>query len=155
MMERKKGVSPVIATVLLIAIVVVLAIIVFLWIRGLVGESITKFDGENVKLICNKVDFQASYSNGVLVISNSGNIPIYKIKIEASGKGNSDSSILVDQWKKTGLDSGDTYSGQIPSNLQSESYDTLTLIPILLGKTDGGQATYPCDSNGYEISINK
>jgi len=155
MMERKRGVSPVVATVLLIAIVVVLAIIVFIWIRGLVGESITKFDGENVKLVCNKVDFQASYSNGVLVISNSGDIPIYKIKIEASGKGNSDSSILIDQWKKNGLNSGDTYSGHIPSKLQSESYDTLNLIPILLGKTSGGQATYPCDSDGYKISINK
>lgn len=154
-MKNKRGVSPVIATVLLIAIVVVLAIIVFVWIKGLVGESITKFDGENVKLVCNKVKFEASYSNaaGVLVISNSGQIPIYKIKVEASGKGNSDNAILVDEWKKNGLDPGDTYSGQVPSNLRDASYDTLTLMPILLGKTNGGQATYPCDSNGYKIPL--
>lgn len=155
MMRTKKGVSPVIATVLLIAIVVALAVIVFVSIKGLIGESITKFNGENVKLVCNKVKFEASYSNGVLAISNSGDTPIYKIKIKASGKGNSNSAILIDQWKKNGLVPGGTYSGEVPSNIQSKAYDTLTLIPILLGKTNGGQATYPCDSNGYKISINK
>jgi len=47
-MEKKKGVSPVIATVLLIAMVVVIALIIFLWFRGLTKEAITKFDVRNL-----------------------------------------------------------------------------------------------------------
>ena len=42
--KRKKGLSPVIATVLLIGIVIALALIIFLWFRGTMKPAITKFD---------------------------------------------------------------------------------------------------------------
>ena len=60
--KNNKGVSPVVASVLLIAIVVVIAVIIFFWIRGVTEEAITKFDGTNVKLVCEDVSFEASYS---------------------------------------------------------------------------------------------
>ncbi|MAG78897.1 hypothetical protein CMI40_00795, partial [Candidatus Pacearchaeota archaeon] len=41
---NKKGVSPVIATVLLVAIVVIIGLIIFQWFRGMTQESIIKFD---------------------------------------------------------------------------------------------------------------
>jgi len=47
-MTHKKGLSPVIATMLLIAIVVVIGLIIFLWFRGMTEEAITKFDGTNI-----------------------------------------------------------------------------------------------------------
>jgi flagellin-like protein len=45
--KNKMGVSPVIATVLLVAMTVVIALIVFLWFRQIGKEVVTKF-GENV-----------------------------------------------------------------------------------------------------------
>ncbi len=78
---KKRGISPVIATVLLIAMVVVIGLIVFLWFRGMIEEEGTKF-GKNVKLVCDDVNFEASYSGGVLSILNIGNTPIYKMKIK-------------------------------------------------------------------------
>src|SRR3989344_4073857 len=75
--KSKRSVSPVIATILLIALVIIIALIVFQWMKGFTKEAITKFDGTNIELVCNDVQFEASYSNGNLVISNIGNVPIY------------------------------------------------------------------------------
>ena len=69
-MINKKGVSPIIATILLIALTIIIALIVFQWMKGFTKEAITKFDGTNIELVCNDVQFEASYSNGNLVISN-------------------------------------------------------------------------------------
>ena len=64
-MIKKRGVSPVIATVLLISMVVIIGIIIFLWFRGMVGETVTKF-GKNIELACEDVVFDASYSTSTL-----------------------------------------------------------------------------------------
>ena len=64
----RKGVSPVIATVLLVAMVVVLALIVFFWFKGLTKEAVTKFGGTNIEIVCNDVSFSSEYSNGVLTV---------------------------------------------------------------------------------------
>jgi flagellin-like protein len=76
---NKRGVSPVIATVLLIGIVIVIGLIIFLWLRGLTQEAVFKFD-QNIELTCNDVKFSSSYSSGTLTISNTGNVAIYDIE---------------------------------------------------------------------------
>ena len=60
---NKKGVSPVIATVLLIGIVIALGLVVFFWFRSFTQEAVTKFGGENIQLVCNNVQFEGSYSS--------------------------------------------------------------------------------------------
>ena len=50
-MKEKKGVSPIISTVLLIVIVIILAIIILLWSRGFVKEIITKEIAGNEKRV--------------------------------------------------------------------------------------------------------
>ena len=88
MTKRRKGLSPVIATVLLIGMVVVMGLIIFTWFRGLTQEAVLKFD-ENVQLVCNDVQFTGTYlsSDGMLSISNSGNVPIYNLmaKVQKAG----------------------------------------------------------------------
>ena len=73
---QTKGVSPVVATVLLIVLVVAIALIVFLWFRELTQESITKFGGKNIALVCDDVVFEASYSiiEERIYVSNYGNV---------------------------------------------------------------------------------
>ena len=63
--RKKRGISPVIATTLLIALVIIIFVIVFMWFRSTLKPAILKF-GENIELACEKVSFSADYSNGKL-----------------------------------------------------------------------------------------
>src|SRR4030042_3226064 len=85
---EKKGVSPVIATILLIALVIVIALIIFLFMRGIGEEAITKFGNENIKLACQKVELDKDYSDGALVISNLGEVPIFDMMVKLDKGGN-------------------------------------------------------------------
>ena len=154
--KSRKALSPVIATVLLIAMTMVLGLIVFMWMRGLTQEKITKFGGTNIQLVCNDVYFQAEYTNGVLSILNSGNVPIYSFKIKIQGDGSyttSDIKDLSSEWAnnyETGLNQGMGFSDAI-----AFSGTQITLTPVLVGDSDKGKKTYTCDENlqGYVLNI--
>ena len=154
--QRKRGLSPVVATVLLISMVVAIAVIVFLWFRGMVEEPITKFEGKNIELVCDDVDFDAGYSNGFLDISNiaSKNIPIYDINIRILSKGSENTkklSEISEDWPKKGLNPGEVYSGNIENSVGNP--DSITLIPVLLGNSEDGTKTHVCEeSDGVEIN---
>ena len=83
---KKKGISPVVATTLLIAIVVIIGLIIFLWMRNLVGDYGEKF-GKNIELVCEEVVLGADYSEGWIYITNDGYVPVFKLnlKIEEAG----------------------------------------------------------------------
>ena len=136
---KKRGISPVIATVLLIAIVLVIALIVFMWFRGLIQEANTKFDGENIELACDDILFEAEYddSAGEIAIQNLGGIvPIYEIKLKIIKTAGYDTKNLKDisDWPEIGLNPGGTFSGDISSVITSE-VNEIILIPVLLGRT--------------------
>ena len=143
-MIKKRGLSPVIATVLLIAIVIVIGLIVFLWLKGMTQEAVTKFGGTNIKLICDKVSFNAQYTNGEIYISNNGNVPIYKFKAKIVKEG-SFKTIFVGKtdWPSEGLNQGGTYTGSLTDAVGSKE---IFLIPVLVGKTsDGIKKAYTCE----------
>lgn len=146
----KRGISPVIATVLLIGIVVVIAIIVFMWMRGISEEAITKFDGTNVKMVCEEVSFDAQFSDGYLYLSNNGQVPIYKIKAKIEGAGSHETFELKDGWPKEGMLQGGTYSGQI-----TQPGNKITLIPVLIGATSSQEnRAHTCDDrHGVEVIL--
>ena len=154
--KNRKGLSPIIATVLLIAMTMVIALIVFLWFRGLTEEQVTKFGGTNIKIVCDDVYFEAEYSAGTLSIINPGNVPIYGFKIKSSGYGSyttENLKDLSDVWDKqfsTGLNQGIAFSDAI-----SFSGSEIVLIPILIGNSEKGKKTYVCDEklHGYPIIL--
>jgi len=154
-MKTKKGVSPVVATVLLIAMVIVIGMIIFLWFRGFVEEEITKFGDENIKLACGKVKFDASYSEGNLYISNTGTVPIFDLRLKISEEGEYATKDLRDfalEWQKTGLNSGGTFSEDI--SYETMGADSIILIPVLLGSSESGERTFACDEEyGTEIIL--
>jgi len=144
---KKRGVSPVIATVLLIAMVIVIGLIIFLWFRGMTQEAVTKFDGTNIELVCGDVLFDASYSSGTLFIVNSGNVPIYGMKLKIL-EDKSHSTIDIEEFD--GLSSGGSFSGSVDVGVSEK----IILIPVLLGSSEEGERTFVCDENqGYEILI--
>ena len=157
---KRKGLSPVIATVLLIAMVVVIALIIFLWFRGLVGEAITKFGEKNIKLVCDDVRFQASYAAGTLSISNTGTVPIYSINLRIVRPGSYTTEDLrvpqtfVDiNWPDLGLNQGEAFAADIGGQLPSDTNE-MVLVPILVGKSKQGEETHICeDRHGYKISL--
>ncbi len=155
-MNSKKGVSPIIATILLIALVILIGMIVFLWFRSLTQEAVIKFD-KNVKLVCEDVRFDASYSDieGILYISNLGNVPIYNFdaKIESRGGHETQSmESLSGQWSAEGLSQGSIFSGNI--NIPVDT-NKIILIPVLRGvNKDGVEKTQSCDErHGEEIQL--
>lgn len=158
-MKNKRGLSPVIATVLLIAIVVVIALIIFMWLRGITEESITKFGNKNIKLVCGDVSFEAEYNNEKLSISNTGSVPIYNINLRIIKPGSHITDNLKDplvitvvtDWPSYGLNQGESFS----STLQNiGTPQELVLIPILIGTSKKGEEIYECeDSYGFKINV--
>ena len=148
---NKRGVSPVIATVILIAIVIVIGLTIFLWFRGFTGRTGEKF-GENLESVCDRVAFDASYSGGNLFISNIGNIPIYSFVVTVESDGGHDSEdirILSSAFPEVGLNQQDTFSDSVAAD-----GNKIILIPILLGNSDGEELTHQCkESSGVEINI--
>ena len=153
---KKRGLSPVIATVLLIGIVVVTGLIIFMWFRGLTQEAITKFD-QNIQLVCDDVDFVASYQSGSLAVSNIGNIPIFGMKVMInSGGGGFETQDIIDlapTWPGTGLNQGKAFSSSVSGI--GGSVTSIKLIPVLRGiKQSGAESSFVCDENyGREISL--
>lgn len=84
---NKKGVSPLIATVILIGIAIVIFGIIFFWLRGMITEQIQKF-GINIDTQCQKVAFSATRQGNNITVSNNGNIPVIgmNVKIKIDGK---------------------------------------------------------------------
>jgi flagellin-like protein len=155
---RRKGVSPVIATVLLIGIVVVLTLIVFLWFRGFTKEAITKFGGENVELICEDVNFRADYSSNKLAVSNIGNVPIFNVKVKITSGGSYTTKDIKEidtsgeEWPTVGLKQGQGFEGTISG---ASGADELLIIPVLIGTTSSGQRkAFVCDEQyGYKLFV--
>ncbi len=159
---NKRGVSPIIATVLLIGMVIVIALILFLWFKSLRGETITKFGGQNVELVCGDVNFRAEYVGNRLVISNIGNVPIYEMNVEIRSAGSHrtekiDASGDYGNWLDYGLDVGGVFtSDDLSQKFGSGSgVEGIVLTPILLGASEKGQKIHACDEdqNGYEIPL--
>ena len=93
-LTNKKGLSPVIASVLLVMLVLVLAIIIFLWARGFISEQIEKF-GQPVEQQCDLVDYNVEIIEGVsssytIDAVNHGNVPIGYLDIKKVKGGNSE-----------------------------------------------------------------
>jgi len=144
----KKGLSPVIATVLLIALVLVLASIIFLWARAFIPEKVQKFDAP-IENACGNVVFAAAYSNlggGTITVQNNGNVPLYGIQVGVRKFGSLE-YIEVNQGPAIVAGGARDYavSGIAPDS-------ELMIVPVLLGKTASGELrAFPCGEGSAKI----
>ena len=155
--KSRRGLSPVVATISLIAMIVIIALIVFLWIRGLVDEKGEKF-GKNVELVCDDVSFAVSYGTD-LSITNNGNVPIFRMKVKEITEGGK--SKLKDlkenydgfDWPRIGLNPGRIATGYIKSGLEEDTVK-IVLLPVLIAGTSEGEKSFVCDERyGYEMNV--
>ena len=138
--KNKSGISPIISTVLLIMIVIVLAIIILLWSRGFIQEAILKEVAGNEKRVeqfCGEVGMTRILNNdGSFGITNSGNVPIFKINLKTTRSG---ASTTTEISPEDGGLVNPGFTSIIGSNY--DSYEEVKVIPILLGKSKSGGIT--------------
>ena len=145
----KKGLSPVIATVLLISLALVLALIIFIWARSVIKEKVEKF-GETIESACDDVSFNAELeSSGRVNINNLGNVPLYGIEVRKRGLG------LVKNlgagYFDNGLPKGAGKSVDIELGNPSVGEEFI-IVPILLGETDLYKKPYTCSEDFGKIA---
>ena len=148
---KKRGLSPVVATVLLVTLALVLAVIVFLWARGFVSEQIEK-QGKPTDQVCQSVSFDVdSTQQGQILdlqVVNRGNVPIYNFDIKFVGT--QDSSIRNFNF---GVDvGGATDRQQIPIVGKPKQ---VVLYPMILGSVKGKKVNKPvtCLDSGKTINL--
>jgi flagellin-like protein len=151
--DGKKGLSPVIASVLLILLVFFLAILIFTWGRGFISEKVEKF-GQPIDVICSDVQFDAEIIiEGVetLEVSNRGDIDIYRLEIKLFKGG--DAIFRKFSYK---ILAGGNAKG--PINLAMENNDraeSIIIYPALIG-TPMGQSSnrvFTCLNMGKEFIL--
>ena len=155
---RKKGISQVISSVLLIALVITMAATIMIWSKGITeritGGSIT-LQGKNIALTCSDIVFDFSYTEGKLYLTNPGNIPIYGIKLRIYSDGNFETQDIKDltpNWPEDGLKEGGAFSDSITFDAD---VNKVVLIPVLMGKTNSGEEReYVCERESYTLLIN-
>lgn len=155
---EKRGISPVIATILLISMGIILALIVFLWARSFISEKTEKF-GSAIELACSDINFEAELQDDgagskKLAIVNRGNVPIYGVDVKKAGEGSVKNVMLFSE--ETGnpptLDIGETAELSLDSTDYADATE-LKILPVILGTTDEGTKTYTCKESEVTAEI--
>lgn len=152
--RNKKGLSPVIASVLLILLVLVLAAIIFFWARGFISEQIQKFD-QPIANFCTQVDFDADLISGggsyKLEVVNRGNVDVFYFDIKKTKGGEQETTKF-----KFSVDAGDAKTEMIDINMEDGNLpEKITLYPALIGTIKGKSANKAvvCNDHGLEIIV--
>jgi len=167
---NKRGISPIVATILLVVIAIIIALIIILWAKNIVKESIQKSvagKSEKIENFCKEVSFSADVSlknTGSsreshelnFGITNSGNVPIYQIqvlKVDRDKGAKSDVGKLIIQ-PSSSLKSGESFNGNADLTVELTEGDKVLLVPILLGEVGEQKTWHICDEQfGTEEEI--
>lgn len=148
---NKRALSPVIATVLLIALVLMLASIVYFWAKSFLPEQLEK-NGGPVENVCAEVRLVAEYDpiTKELKILNQGNVPVYSAKIGIQSSFsleyiNEESGMPPIKANEIGV-----YT--ITSDIQPG--DQIVIVPVLLGENaEQERKSFVCDAQ-YGLTVN-
>jgi len=151
---KKRGLSPTIATVLLVLLMLVLAAIIFLWYKGFLTEQIEKF-GKPIETMCGDVIFEAQKTelNGhdALEIINKGNIDIFQMEIKMHKEGNAETTRF-----KYNVPSGSAVSGELFLKMKDRSIpEKITIYPAIVGtlKGKGSNRAFTCLNQGKTLTL--
>lgn len=131
----KKGLSPVVASVLLVALTIVIAGIIFIWAKGFIDANISK-GGEKIENLCNAVDYDVARIENTdeIEVINRGNINIYHLDIKMY---DSDGNSEVGKFKFN-IDAGSSKTGEIYLYMKDGSRpEKITVYPALIGTVEG------------------
>lgn len=158
-MERlnKRGISPIIATVLLISLAVIVSVIIFLWARNFVSERVEKF-GQPIQYSCENINFEAEAisrpEGGITAaVVNRGNVPIYAFEIKQKNV-NSFSINEAKPFNKT-IDYGESAELDFRSDeIDKSDGEELQFVPLILGESsEGYKVAFKCEDKFLQVRI--
>ncbi|MEK6792324.1 MAG: archaellin/type IV pilin N-terminal domain-containing protein [Nanoarchaeota archaeon] len=160
---NRRGVSPVVATVLLIVIVVVLAGIIFLWAKGFLSESAVKGD-RVVETSCADVKFEAQIvenagvqctnNEAAIDINNIGSIPIYGVQVLRydSSTGSIDTKVIDQPFNGGTITVGKSTSTCLGISVGAQ--DSFRVVPKLLAEKGEKKIAYTCpEKDGITVAV--
>ncbi len=148
--EDKKAVSPIIATVLLIALVVSASAMIYAWSKSFVAEQLEKF-GSPIETACAQIKITAQLSRAgeeyELLINNQANVDIPQVNIKMYDNGRSYIRTFDANAQKAG-------TGKVIFTLDSfgdvASASKFDVTPLLIGKGKTGTKLHPCTDRTIE-----
>lgn len=154
-MKTKRGISPVIATTMLIGLVIVLGLVIAVWFSSFTQEAIVKFD-KNIQLVCSEdVSLNVNTVGETLEVQNTGTTPVLNLKAIVEGDGfteTRDINELYTGWPSYGLEQAVTVS--LEKIDTGETFNKITIVPVLMGISEEGRTEYECDEdNGYAVLL--
>jgi flagellin-like protein len=169
---NKRGVTPVVATVLLIAIVVVLGVIIFFWAKNFLTESAQKGD-RSVSISCGQVEFNAKVVADALQcpkpsstpqnpqfysavdIDNIGNTPIYGVQILEYDQ--NDANVNIEPLSDQPFVGGTITKGKSSYACLDRvvvNQDNFRIIPKLLAQQEDNKIVYTCpEMDGIAVTF--
>ncbi len=145
----KRALSPIIATVLLVAFVIVVIVIIFIWARSVVKEPIEKF-GEPIDRACDRVDWTATLDTNILKVTNNGDVAIYNVKINFDDNGDKVSEDLSSSTDFP-LTQGQS-TGEIDVSSYTDTGEIISIAPILRGTQNNAEKDFTCDKKEIEFN---
>ena len=145
---NKDGLSPVIASVLMILLVLVLAAIIFLWARGFIDEQIEKF-GDPIENYCSSIDFEIARFGNELEVVNKGNVDIRHLDVKVFKGGNAEINRFDFQ-----IDAGESVKGFVTFQMSNgSSPDEIIVYPALIGNVISKKSNRPfvCMDSGVTL----
>jgi len=145
MKKQKKAISPVITTILLVLLAIILALIILLWARGFIKEKTMKFD-EPIERACEgKIRFDVSIADGNLLLTNQGDVAIYKIGVRMTSGGTKKIIYSTNTNFPAGFSGTITFSDTLSGKIE--------VIPVLLGEKEksGNVEEYPCPESSWKV----
>jgi len=142
---NKKGLSPAIATALLISLALILAALIFIWASSFLKEKAEKF-GEPVERACEKINFEAEAYDGELHVVNRGSVAIQSFEIKKKGLGVLESVGTVGNADT--ISEGETGVFTITG---VNNGDEIVVTPIILGLEGEQKTPHYCD--GSELNV--
>ena len=163
MRKDKRAISPIVATVILISIAIVLALVIWLFVKGFVSELVVKL-GKPAATVCEEdvsidasLEFDSSSAVKNVIVENNGNVPIAGFNLELERRGSAKRNyypcaILQGQSSPTAPPCIDNIASDF-EGLESNC-ETATVIPVLLGtgQSSGKEKLSTCETKAVTLS---
>ena len=145
--QNRRGISPIVATIMLVGISIAAFAFIFTYTRGMVGEQTEKF-GEPIENWCGKIVYDASISGNTIYINNLASVPIYGFNIEMSDA-NGKISVKFARSADGIIDPAE--SDSITEEISGATKIKITPVILGKGKNTGKGKIFACDDVAKEF----
>lgn len=145
---EKRGISPIIASIFLIALAAVIGSLIFYFSASFIPDPVL-LSGSPIEFACEQVNIKAALFQQDLEISNIGNVHLAGIQIKISNQG----EIIPYAITQT-IQSGKSIAINLnEQNIFIKSQDKISITPILQGETSEGKQEQHICNDQHSIQV--